>query len=86
MYCLYEDDRAKKWRIMSVPTSPGSFNQRKPLPAHWRGLRGIALDAVTDIPHCMFVHMAGFTGGHENYEGILKMARLAITDSCCCCS
>ena len=63
LYCLYQDDREKKWRIMSVPTSEGSFNQRKPLPAQWRGLRGPALDAVTDVPGGTFVHIAGFTGG-----------------------
>ncbi|QDZ23984.1 metal-dependent protein hydrolase [Chloropicon primus] len=86
LYCLYEDDREKKWRIMSVPELGGSaFSQRKPLPGHWCGLRDIALDAVTGVPGCTFVHAAGFTGGHSTYEGIVKLAQMAITDTCCCC-
>ena len=86
LYCLYEDDRAKKWRIMSVPGAEGGFSQRKPLPSTWRGLRGPNLDAVTGVPGGTFVHAAGFTGGHDTYEGMVKLARMAIMDSCCCCN
>mmetsp|Transcript_6243 Transcript_6243/g.13100 ORF Transcript_6243/g.13100 Transcript_6243/m.13100 type:complete len:386 (+) Transcript_6243:74-1231(+) len=87
LYCLYQDSRSGQWRIMSVPQGgAGSFSQRKPLPAHWRGLRGTELDAITTVPGGTFVHIAGFTGGHETYEGMLKMARMACTESCCCCT
>lgn len=87
LYCLYEDERSKKWRIQSVPEAGvGAFSQRKPLPANWRGMRGVGLDAVTGVPGGTFVHAAGFTGGHDTYEGILKLAKMAITDTCCCCS
>ena len=86
LYCLYQDDREGKWRIMSVPKpGEGGFSQRKPLPSNWRGLRGPALDAVTGVRGGTFVHAAGFTGGHETYEGMLKLAKMAILDTCCCC-
>ena len=86
IYCLYQDSRSKQWRIMSVPEGDaGSFSQRKPLPAHWRGLRGAALDSITNMPGGTFVHIAGFTGGHETYEGMLALAKMAIMDTCCCC-
>lgn len=32
-------DNHNKWRIMTVPVTQGSFQNRKPLPEPWRGLR-----------------------------------------------
>jgi uncharacterized UPF0160 family protein len=53
---------------------PGSFALRKGLPAAWRGLRGAELDATSGVPGGVFVHAAGFIGGHDTEEGALKMA------------
>lgn len=39
LYCLYEDEREKAWRIQAVGVAPGSFESRKALPTPWRGLR-----------------------------------------------
>jgi uncharacterized UPF0160 family protein len=78
LYVLYEDEREEKWRIQAVPPSAGSFEQRKGLPAAWRGLRDDALSAAAGVPGGVFVHASGFIGGNATYEGALEMARKAV--------
>lgn len=74
-----QDDREHKWRVQAVSAGPGSFESRKALPAAWRGLRDAELDAVTGVPGGVFVHAAGFIGGHATYEGALLLAQKALT-------
>ena len=62
------------WRIQAIGLTPSSFENRKPLPAAWRGIRDAALDEVSGVPGCVFVHAAGFIGGNKTYEGALAMA------------
>lgn len=57
--------------------SPDKFESRKALPSPWRGLRD-ELSEVAGIPGCVFVHMSGFIGGNQSYEGALAMARTAL--------
>ncbi|OVA14756.1 Metal-dependent protein hydrolase [Macleaya cordata] len=77
-YVLYQDDRSKSWRVQAVAVSPEKFESRKALPAQWRGLRDEELSEQSGIPGCVFVHMSGFIGGNESYEGALAMARAAL--------
>ncbi|XP_040963438.1 MYG1 exonuclease isoform X3 [Gossypium hirsutum] len=77
-YVLYGDERGKQWRVQAVAASPDSFESRKPLPAQWRGLRDDELSKETRISGCVFVHMSGFIGGNQTYEGALVMARTAL--------
>ncbi|MBA0801034.1 hypothetical protein Gohar_011426 [Gossypium harknessii] len=77
-YVLYEDDRGKRWRVQAVAISPDRFESRKPLPAQWRGLTDDELSKEAVIPGCIFVHISGFTGGNQTYEGALAMARTAL--------
>ncbi|GMY30625.1 UPF0160 protein-like [Fagus crenata] len=77
-YVLYQDDRSKHWRVQAVAVSPDSFESRKPLPSQWRGLRDDELSKVAGIPGCVFVHMSGFIGGNQSYEGALAMAKAAL--------
>lgn len=72
-FILFKDDREGKWRVQAV-NEMGSFALRKGLPAKWRGLRGAELDAESGLQGCVFVHAAGFIGGHDTAEGALKMA------------
>ncbi|KAK2080872.1 hypothetical protein QBZ16_000726 [Prototheca wickerhamii] len=78
LYVLYEDDRAKTWRIQAVSAAPGSFESRKALPEAWRGLRDEALSEATGVPGCVFIHASGFIGGAATKEGVLALARLAL--------
>ena len=58
--------------------SPDKFESRKPLPSQWRGLRDDELSTVAGIPGCVFVHMSGFIGGNQSYQGALSMAKDAL--------
>ncbi|XP_058414111.1 MYG1 exonuclease isoform X2 [Diceros bicornis minor] len=71
-------DQAGQWRVQCVPKEPHSFQSRLPLPEPWRGLRDEALDQVSGIPGCVFVHASGFIGGHRTREGALSMARATL--------
>ncbi|CAL5442789.1 unnamed protein product [Camellia sinensis] len=77
-YVLYQDDRSKHWRVQAVAISPDKFESRKPLPSQWRGLRDEELSKEAGIPGCVFVHMSGFIGGNQTYEGALSMAIAAL--------
>ncbi|XP_038977564.1 MYG1 protein C694.04c [Phoenix dactylifera] len=77
-YVLYQDDRGKNWRVQAVAISPDKFESRMPLPLPWRGLRDDELSKESGIPGCVFVHMSGFIGGNQTYEGALAMARAAL--------
>ncbi|CAH9124943.1 unnamed protein product [Cuscuta epithymum] len=77
-YVLYEDDRSKGWRVQAVAVSPDRFESRKPLPSQWRGLRDAELSKESGVPGCVFVHMSGFIGGNQTYEGALSMAKAAL--------
>ncbi|XP_010919324.1 MYG1 protein C694.04c [Elaeis guineensis] len=77
-YVLYQDDRSKNWRVQAVAVSPDKFESRRPLPLPWRGLRDDDLSKESGIPGCVFVHMSGFIGGNQTYEGALDMARAAL--------
>lgn len=61
-----------------MAVSPDKFESRRPLPLPWRGLRDDDLSKESGIPGCVFVHMSGFIGGNQTYEGALAMARAAI--------
>ncbi|PNJ25375.1 C12orf10 isoform 4 [Pongo abelii] len=71
-------DQAGQWRVQCVPKEPHSFQSRLPLPEPWRGLRDEALDQVSGIPGCIFVHASGFIGGHRTREGALSMAHATL--------
>ncbi|KAL7183286.1 hypothetical protein ACSBR1_041882 [Camellia fascicularis] len=77
-YVLYEDERAKQWRVQAMGISPDKFECRKALPSQWRGLRDEELSKEAGIPGCVFVHMSGFIGGNQSFEGALAMARGAL--------
>jgi uncharacterized UPF0160 family protein len=61
-----------------MPLTVDSFENRKPLPSEWRGLRDDELSKKAGIEGCVFVHAAGFIGGNKTYEGALQMAQKAL--------
>lgn len=77
-YVIYEDDRRASWKVQAVAVGPDKFDSRKPLPCQWRGLEGKELSSITGLPGCVFVHMSGFIGGNQTYEGALEMARASL--------
>jgi len=77
LYVLFEDS-GKNWRIAAVPTSSASFENRKPLPEKWRGLRDDALSKETGVEGCVFIHAAGFIGGAKTKDAVLQLARMSL--------
>ena len=73
-----QDDRSKHWRVQAVAVAPDRFESRKPLAPQWRGLRDDELSTAAGIPGCVFVHMSGFIGGNQTYDGALAMARASL--------
>ncbi|KAI1188616.1 metal-dependent protein hydrolase [Nemania serpens] len=79
LYVLYPEKPTPdaKWRIQAVPVTQGSFQSRKALPEPWRGARDSALDEITGVPGCVFVHASGFIGGNTTFEGAKALAEKA---------
>lgn len=64
--------------LHTVPATVDTFEARKDLPAAWAGLRDAELAAVTGVPDAGFCHNNLFIASARSFEGILKMARLAL--------
>lgn len=79
LYVVYPS-HSGKWMIQTVPVEPGSFEDRKPLPAAWAGLSGEDFQAATNINDAMFCHNGCFIAGCESFQSILKMADIALKD------
>jgi len=77
LYMVYPSESGQ-WRIQTVPVEPGSFEDRKPLPAPWAGLSGEELQKVTGISDAMFCHNGLFIAGAESFESTMKMASIAL--------
>ena len=79
LYMIYPSSSGQ-WRIQTVPVEPGSFEDRKPLPAPWAGLSDKALKDVTGIDDAMFCHNGLFIAGAESFESTMKMAAIALQE------
>lgn len=78
-FVLYTD-QAGMWRVQAVPVEGKAFENRLGLPKEWRGVRDQDLEKVAGIEGCTFCHAAGFIGGNKSYEGVLKMAQVALKE------
>lgn len=77
LYMIYPSQTGQ-WRIQSVPVEPGSFENRKSLPAAWGGLSDNALQRITGIDDAIFCHNGLFIAGAKSFESVMKMASLAL--------
>lgn len=65
------------WSVNAVPPTLGSFEQRKPLPEAWAGLRDAEFIAASGIADATFCHPARFICGAKTRDGALALARKA---------
>ncbi|WP_413693153.1 MYG1 family protein [Psychromonas sp. KJ10-2] len=77
LYMVYPSSTGQ-WRIQTVPVEPGSFEDRKSLPASWAGLSDQALQDVTGLEDAMFCHNGLFIAGCASFENTMKMADMAL--------
>lgn len=68
----------QEFRILTLPLVKGQFEVRYPLHPDWRGLADDSLNAVTNIPGCIFVHATGFTGGNKTLKGAQEMCKKSL--------
>ena len=74
LYVIYP--KSDGWGLQAVPSAPGSFENRRSLPAEWGGLRGDELAAATGVGDAVFAHAAGFYASAGSREGITALARV----------
>ncbi len=67
-----------KWKLQTVPVEPGSFEDRQPLPSPWAGLSDGAFQEITGVEDAIFCHNGLFIAGASSYEGVMKLASLAL--------
>lgn len=79
LYMVYPSENGQ-WRIQTVPLEPGSFEDRRPLPATWAGLAEKELQDVSGIGDAMFCHNGLFIAGAKSFESTMKMASIALQD------
>lgn len=76
-FVLFKDS-SDKWRISTVPIASGSFEFRLGIKEEWRGIRDQQLNELIGINDAIFVHAAGFIGGAQSFESVLKMAQTSL--------
>lgn len=79
LYMVYPS-QSGQWRIQTVPVEPGSFEDKKSLPAAWAGLSDKELQQVSGIDDAMFCHNGLFIAGAESFESTMKMAAIALQE------
>lgn len=79
LYVVFENDQGTHM-VQQVPSEPGGFEGRKPLPESWAGLRGDELASLTGVSDAVFCHNGRFICGAESREGALELARLAVEE------
>lgn len=77
LFVLFRDS-TDKWRVSTVSLTSTSFKFRKGLPEPLRGLRDQELSEKSGVPGCIFIHAAGFIGGAQTQESVLKLAQMSL--------
>lgn len=66
--------------VETVPVQPGTFENRRDLPAAWAGLEKAELAAVTGVEDALFCHAKRFLVVARSHEGAERLAALALAD------
>jgi uncharacterized UPF0160 family protein len=83
--CIYfiSPESDSDWRVLCAadPEKPYSpFNSRRPIPAKFRGLRGVSLDEAAGTTGGIFCHAAGFTAGFATRAAAFQFAQACLED------
>ncbi len=77
IYAIYPVSNGN-WMVDTMPSEPGSFAQRLPLPEAWAGLQDTALAEASGVADAVFVHLRRFVAAARSRTGALAMAQLAV--------
>lgn len=78
LFVISHNIAEQRHMIHTIPVSPDSFTARADLPAAWAGLRDAQLAAVTGVHDAGFCHNGRFIASAKSYDGIRRMASLAL--------
>jgi len=70
--------KLESWKLLAVPNSINSFENRKNLPQTWAGLKDKELQDITGVPDATFCHRGLFLAGAKTKEGAIKLAQIAL--------
>lgn len=68
----------KRWKVLAMRKDACSFENRKPLPESWAGLRDEALVKETGVEGAVFCHNGRFLCAVETKEEAHQLARIAL--------
>ena len=77
LYVVFPSKRGG-YNVNAVPDAPGSFGQRKSLPADWAGLRGAEFAEASGVATANFCHPAKFICGADTFDDALALAKKAV--------
>ncbi len=79
LYAIYPSNRGG-YGIQAIQKASNTFENRKPFPESWAGLRDADLQKVTGVKTARFCHNARFLCTVENLEDAIKIVKLAINN------
>ena len=68
----------ESWKLLAVPSSINSFENRKNLPQAWAGLKDEELQKISGVSDATFCHRGLFLAGAKSKEGAIKLAQIAL--------
>jgi uncharacterized UPF0160 family protein len=80
LYTAFPSERGG-WCLQQIPSEPGSFEGRAPLPEAWAGLRGEAFASAAGLGRhgdATFCHPGRFICGAETKDDVIALATKAI--------
>ncbi len=66
-----------EWKVEAVRAKPYGFENRKPLPAAWAGLRDEELAKASGVSDAVFCHRACFLSVAKTRDGAIALAKAA---------
>ncbi len=78
LYVVRPTPQSTDWKVEAIPKGRWTFENRKPFPEAWAGLKDADLAAVTGVPDAKFCHTARFLAVAKSREGAIALARLAL--------
>lgn len=77
LYVVFQSSN-KDWTVRAAPKEKGSFENKKPLPSSWAGLRDQELATQTGVKDAIFCHTQRFIAVAKTKDGALNLAKLAL--------
>ena len=77
LYAIFPSKRGG-YNVVATPTSPGSFEIKKPFPKNWAGLENEELQKISGVDTITFCHKNLFICACKTYEDAIKIAKIAI--------